>query len=174
MEISSRPAKPGSFVTRRARFEDVPEILRVISRAVERGCREHYDADQRRAVYLTYGTHLFVEALEPYDLLVAELDGRLVGAAQLDPAAGRLRALFVDGPWQGGGLGAALLADVETRALGHGLHRIHGAMSLNAVPFYAKAGFHPTAGPRRLSSVVLVPVVPMEKRLGRASVAGQP
>jgi N-acetylglutamate synthase-like GNAT family acetyltransferase len=161
---SSRPAKPGSFVTRRARFEDVSEVLRVIARAIERGCGGHYDPAQRRAVYLTYGTHLFVEAMEPFDLIVAELDGRLVGVAQLDPASGRLRALFVDGPMQGGGLGAALLADVETRARRHGLHRIHGAMSLNAVSFYARAGFRAIGGPGRLSGgPVVVPVVPMEK-----------
>jgi GNAT superfamily N-acetyltransferase len=162
---SSRPAKPASFVTRRALFEDVPEILRVIARGIDAGCRGHYDPLQRRAVFMTYGTHLFIEALGPFDLLVAELDGRIVGAAQLDPANGRLRALFVDGPMQGGGLGLALLADVESRARRQGVARLHGAMALNAVPFYERAGFHPIAGPGRLAGPVLVPVLPMEKRL---------
>jgi putative acetyltransferase len=164
-EHSRPPPHPGSVVIRTARFEDVPAILRVIDRAVDQACRHHYDRTQRRAVVLSYGRHLFVEALERFELVAADRDGRLVGAAQLDPADGRLRALFVDAPWQRSGIGGALLAEVEARAIRHGLRRLHGAMSLNAVPFYAKQGFQPCAGPTQLTGRVSVPVVPMEKRL---------
>ena len=150
---------------RTGRFEDVPAILRVIRRAVEQGCHGQYDPAQRQAVYLSYGQHLFVEALERFELVAATRDGEVVGAAQLDPADGRLRALFVDGPWQGGGLGARLLAEVETRAVRRGLRRIHGAMALNAAAFYARQGFRPCAGPTQLSGRIFVPVVPMEKDL---------
>jgi N-acetylglutamate synthase-like GNAT family acetyltransferase len=152
---------------RTARFEDVPAILRLIGRAIDRGCRRHYDRAQRRAVFLTYGRHLFIEALERFELVAAERDGALVGTAQLDPADGRLRALFVDGPCQGGGIGAALLADVEARATRHGLQRLHGAMSLNAVPFYTQHGFHPCPGPTQLTGRIPVPVLSMEKGLLR-------
>jgi N-acetylglutamate synthase-like GNAT family acetyltransferase len=150
---------------RAARFEDVPAILRLIHRAVDRGCAGDYDRAQRRAVFLSYGQHLFIEALERFDLIAAERAGCLVGAAQLDPADGRLRALFVDGAWQGRGIGAALVAEVEARAVRHGLRRLHGAMSLNAVPFYARQGFLPCAGPTQLTGRIFVPVVPMEKPL---------
>ena len=41
------------------------------------------------------------------------------------------------------------------------------AMSLNAVPFYARSGFRALGGEERLSSTgVVVPIVRMEKRLG--------
>jgi putative acetyltransferase len=166
----SRPAPLGSVVMRTARFEEVPAILRLIDRAVERGCALEYDPSQRRAVFLSYGQHLFVEALERFELIIADQDGGLVGAAQLDPADGRLRALFVDGPAQGRGLGAALLAAVEARAARHGLRRLHGAMSLNAAPFYARQGFRPCAGPTQLTGRIFVPVVPMEKPLSREGV----
>ena len=153
------------MIIRTGRFEDVAGILRVIRRAVEQGCEAHYQPAQRRAVFVSYGQHLFVEALERFELVVAEREGQVVGAGQLDPADGRLRALFVDGPWQGGGLGAALLAEIEARAIARGLRRIHGAMSLNGVPFYTSQGFRPCGGPTQLSGRIFVPVLPMEKNL---------
>ena len=154
-------------VLRTLQFEDVPEILRLVGRAITFGCREHYDPAQRAAVYAAYASTLFVESMGAYESVVAELDGRLAGFAQLDPAGGRLRALFVDAEHQGRGLGRALLAEIEARAARRACTRVHGAMSLNAVPFYARAGFRPLGGEERLMSTgVVVPIVRMEKRIG--------
>jgi GNAT superfamily N-acetyltransferase len=94
--------------------------------------------------------------------------GRPAAVAQLDADAGVLRALFVDAAVQGRGLGRALLAAVEARATAAGSSRLRGAMSLNAVPFYTRAGFRPRGGPAQLRSAnVRVPVVWMEKMLGQ-------
>jgi putative acetyltransferase len=162
----SRAGTP-SLSLRRVRFEDVPPVLQLIEGAIEQGCRHHYDREQRRAVYLGYATNLFVDALRPFLTLVAELDGRPAAFAQLDVDTGVLRALFVDAAIQGRGLGRALLAAVEARARAAGCARIRGAMSLNAVPFYARAGFEPADGPARLyGGGVRVPVTWMEKSLG--------
>lgn len=151
---------------RRLRFEDVPAVLGLVRRAVEHGCRDHYDPVQRHAVYLSYAGNLFVEALGPFDTVVAEHEGRIVGVAQVDPTAERLRALFVDAGRQHHGVGRALLAAVETRARARGARRLHGAMSLNAVSFYLQAGFRPCRGPERLMSAqVAIPIVRMEKNL---------
>jgi putative acetyltransferase len=151
---------------RRARFEDVPALLRLIAGAIERGCRDHYDPLQRRAVFLGYAGSLFVDVIGPFDTVVVEQRAELAGVAQLDPSDGRLRALFVAADRQGSGLGKALLATAERLALAHGLTQIHGAMSLNAVPFYARAGFERGPGPRRLfGGGPHVPVVPMRKPL---------
>jgi putative acetyltransferase len=163
-----RPAPALRF--RRARFEDVPAALRLCERAIEVGCRGHYDQGQRRAVFLGYATSMFVDVLAPFHTLVAELGdvpgGRLLGIAQLDPSDGRLRALFVDGDRQGHGHGAALLAAIERVARACGLRRLHGAMSLNAVPFYARAGFSPSGQVTPLGGrQPLVPILPMEKAL---------
>jgi putative acetyltransferase len=153
---------------RTLRFEDVPEILRLVGRAVAFGCGAHYDAAQRAAVHAAYASTLFVEALGSFEGVVAELDGRLAGFAQLDPDGGRLRALFVDAEHQRRGLGRALLAEIESRAARRGCARVHGAMSLNAVPFYGRAGFRVCGGEERLMSTgVVVPIVRMEKRLPR-------
>src|SRR3954462_15804422 len=64
-----------SLHLRRARFEDVPALLRLIAGAIERGCRQHYDAHQRRAVFLGYAGSLFVDVIGPYDTVVAESGG---------------------------------------------------------------------------------------------------
>jgi GNAT superfamily N-acetyltransferase len=159
---------------RALRFEEVADVLRLVSRSVEHGCRTHYDRNQRRAVYAAYATHLFVETLGPLETLVAEQAGRLVAMAQLDPREGRLRALFVDAANQGQGVGQLLLADVERRARERRLGILHGAMALNAVPFYTRAGFRPAAERVSLrSSTVDLPVLPMEKPLARIVPAGR-
>jgi GNAT superfamily N-acetyltransferase len=160
------PAHAPTLSLRAARFEDVPALLQLIEGAIEHGCGEHYDRVQRRAVYLGYASSLFVDALGPFRTVVAEVEGRLAAVAQLDVDAGALRALFVDADVQGQGLGRAVLAAVEARARAAGCTRLRGAMSLNAVPFYAGAGFLPCGGPTRLRSAgVRVPVVWMEKSL---------
>ena len=166
LPVVDRPSPQPTLRT--LRFEDVPEILRLVGRAVAFGCHAHYDDAQRAAVNAAYASTLFVEALGSFEGVVAELDGRLAGFAQLDPAGGRLRALFVDAEHQGRGLGRALLTEIEARAAKRGCARVHGAMSLNAVPFYARVGFIVCGGEERLMSTgVVVPIVRMEKRLAR-------
>jgi putative acetyltransferase len=158
---------------RRAGFQDVNALLRLIDAAVEHGCREHYSPAQRRAVFLTYAESLFVDVLGPYDTIIAERqpndveDIQIVGAAQLDPAGGRLRALFVAPALQGQGLGRVLLSGVERLARARGLRFLEGAMSLNAVPFYRRAGFQARRGPEHLVRAgVVVPILDMQKSLG--------
>ena len=141
-------------------------MLRLIEGALEAGCGDHYTAAQRRAVFLTYAETLFIDLVQPLDTFVAESTTGLVGVAQLDCDTARLRALFVAASAQRRGLGRGLLAFVERLAQARGLPRLHGAMSLNAVPFYLAAGYRPCSGSDRLiRSTVVVPVAPMEKRL---------
>lgn len=160
------------MMLRAVRFEEVPDVLRLVGRSVAFGCRAHYTAEQRAAVFATYARVLFVEALGPFESVVAELDGKVVGFAQLDPSNGRLRALFVDATCQRRGVGRALLAEIEARAARHGCARLHGAMSLNAASFYAAAGFRACDGAETLSATAIdgsvpvnVPIIRMEKRL---------
>jgi putative acetyltransferase len=161
------PVDTPSIAIRLARFEDILGILRLIERALEHGCRDVYDERQRRAVYLGYASSLFIEALGPFETLVAEIGSRLVGAAQLDPRKGVLRALFVDAGFQGQGLGRSLLGAIESRARTARCERLSGAMSMNAVEFYRRAGFRARSAPEGLrGAAVWVPVQWMEKTLG--------
>jgi GNAT superfamily N-acetyltransferase len=162
-----------SFAVRPVKFEDVAAALGLIERAVQRGCRDHYSQSQRAAVFASYAQTLFVDSLGPVETIAAELKGQLVGVAQLDPAAERLRGLFVDGEFQRRGIGASLLSEVVERARRRGATRIHGAMSLNAVPFYRRAGFLPCDGPELLvAGGVSLPVLRMEMLLGDSQLTG--
>jgi GNAT superfamily N-acetyltransferase len=157
-----------SMSIRFARFEDVSGMLRLIERALEHGCRDVYDERQRRSVYLGYASSLFIEALGPFETLVAEMGGSLVGATQIDPRTGLLRALFVDAGFQRQGVGHALLAAIESRARAAHCQRLCGAMSLNAVGFYRRAGFRARGGPEGLRGApTWVPVLWMDKLLGK-------
>ena len=161
---SGRLKRASALELRPIRFEEVAAILGLIQRAIERGCREHYNPAQRSAVFLTYAQGLFAEAPGPFVSIVAAESEAPVGFAQLDPSAGRLRALFVEGDRQGAGIGSLLLSEIESQVRQRGGRHLTGAMSLNAVPFYARAGFRPCGGPERLTSAGLaVPVVRMEK-----------
>ena len=161
------PAGAPPMSIRFARFEDVSGILRLIERAIEHGCRDDYDERQRRSVFVGYASSLFIEALGPFETLVAEIGGRLVGATQLDPRKGLLRALFVDAGFQGQGVGHALLSAIESRARAAHCERLCGAMSLNAVEFYRRAGYRARGGPEGLrGATTWAPVQWMDKLLG--------
>jgi GNAT superfamily N-acetyltransferase len=164
ISTTSTLSRESSLELRPIRFEEVASILGLIERAIERGCREHYTPAQRKAVFLSYARRIFAEVPGPFESIVATREEAPLGFAQVDPAAGWLRALFVDAGVQHRGIGSQLLAEVERRTRQCGGRRLTGAMSLNAVPFYTLAGFRPLSGTDRLTSAdVSVPIVPMEK-----------
>lgn len=145
-------------------LEEVASIVDLIQRAIERGCREHYDPAQRHAVFLTCSQELFAETPGLFESIVVARNDAPVGFAQFDPTTGRLRALFVDGDVQHLGIGSLLIAEIERRVRLEGGKRLYGAMSLDAVAFYTLAGFRSLSGPERHTCAgVLVPLVRMEK-----------
>jgi N-acetylglutamate synthase-like GNAT family acetyltransferase len=167
-------AEAARICLRRARFEDVNALLRLIEAAIEHGCRDHYLPAQRRAVFLTYAESLFLDVIRPIDTVLATRDEQMVGVAQLDPAAARLRALFVAPALQGRGLGRILLGAVERLARGHHLRTIDGAMSLNAVAFYRRHGFEARHGQEHLvRNGVVVPILHMAKPLPPEGIEGK-
>ncbi len=85
---------------RGGRFEDVSGILGLIEEAIEHGCRDHYDATQRRVVFLGYASSLFVDALGPFALWTAEVGGgwrRRPAGPVVRRAAGAVRGGGVSG-----------------------------------------------------------------------------
>jgi GNAT superfamily N-acetyltransferase len=145
----------------------VPALLRLIQGAIEAGCSQVYDSDQRRAVFLSYATTLFIDTAQPIEIVIAEEAGRPLGVAELD-TTGRLRALFVAAEVQGRGVGTRLLSEVETLARDGGLDRIQGAMSLNAERFYARAGYVRFGQPHVIRPMgTPVRIIPMQKQLRR-------
>jgi GNAT superfamily N-acetyltransferase len=72
--------------------------------------------------------------------LVAEVDGRIVGFAELTEE-GHIEMLFCHKDHQGKGVGSALLAGLERTARDRGLARLSTEASLTARPFFEARGF---------------------------------
>jgi GNAT superfamily N-acetyltransferase len=82
-------------------------------------------------------------------VIVAELDGRVVGFATVlprDDGGAELEDLFVDPAAWRRGVGARLLTEAETRAAALGAPALHVIAGGRARPFYEHCGFR-IAGP---------------------------
>ena len=120
MDVTVAPA--GLDLRRFAGEEDLPEIVRVLNAENDAdGIVEHETLDGLRA-WLSNPSDQF-DAVR--DVVVASLDGRVVGVAGqdwIDTRDGELREFrlwgAVDPPYRRRGIGTALLADGERRALG--------------------------------------------------------
>ena len=112
-----------------------------------------YDAEQVDAWAGDRDPSEYDTAPDGADFVVAERDGRVVGFAELRPSGGYFEAMRA-GPWTGevsavyvhpdaagGGVGSALLAELERRARERGLATLGLQASLNAVPFYEACGY---------------------------------
>ena len=152
-QLSRRPSTaalfhlPAGLSARAAHILDVPRLLQLVNRSVAFGCRDHYTAPQRHAVYLTYASHLFVDVSSDMETWLLASERLPVAVAQVDPTRGRLRALFIAPDWQGQGVGRLMLAGMERVARKHGISELHGSMAMNAIGFYAHAGFATVGSP---------------------------
>ena len=126
---------------RQATLDDIAMLWELRTRAIEHSCPGHY-TPQVLAVWLaapapaSLGRHI-----EHGGGLVAVDDGGIVAYAVLDPLSGEVEAAFVDPLQQSRGIGRVLLDALEANARAGGIKRLFLSASLNAVPFYARAGF---------------------------------
>lgn len=125
---------------RLARASDVPELARVHVAAVRALCRSHYRT-QELARWIEQGPGLYAGLVRTATVVVAELDGAVVGFAAASLAKGYLRALYVAPGHAGMGIGGRLLARIERSARVFGVRRLRLDATLNAAPFYARVGY---------------------------------
>ena len=153
-------------IQRPATEADLPELWSLRTRAVRLGCASRYPP----AVIATW-----CGAPPPASMplllragggVVVEEEGQAVGYALLDADSGEVDAVFVEPSWHGQGIGQVLLRAVEALARDNGLDKLFLSASLNAVPFYERAGFR--ALRERMvphHSGIAIRSVLMEKRL---------
>ena len=128
---------------RPATVEDRDAILRVHAEAIRRGASTRY-SPQQIAAWVAFPAPEGHEAeLRSGHVFVAEEGGDIIGYGRFDSDTGEVEATYVLPEAQGRGVGSALLAESEARARRAGFDSIHVSTSLNAVPFYARAGFEP-------------------------------
>ena len=126
---------------RRAGQEDKEAIWRVHGRAIRETCAGHYS---REVIEIWAGRlrpEKYAEAIDRYDFFVAEEDGVVVGFGELGRETGAVQGLYVSPDVKGRGVGRELLRTLEERARAYGLKSLSLTSSLNAVPFYERAGF---------------------------------
>jgi len=120
---------------------DLPTLWELRTRAVRAGCSAHYPAaviDAWCAAPAPASLPLLVQA---GGAVVAEEAGQVVGYAVLNLDTGEIDAAFVEPSHQGRGVALQLLGQLESMARERGFARLFLSASLNAVPFYHRAGF---------------------------------
>lgn len=120
---------------------DLSTLWELRTRAVRAGCSDHYPAaviDIWCAAPAPASLPLLVQA---GGAVVAEESGRIVGYAVLNLDTGEINAAFVEPSQQRRGIALQLLLQLESMARERDLARLFLSASINAVPFYERAGF---------------------------------
>src|SRR5688572_2476474 len=127
---------------RPAEQTDRQQILEVHTSAIRELCAQHYTAAEIAAWSGRLREDSYDRVIRERKLLVAVEADVVVGFGQLDVATGEVEAIYVRPTAARVGVGSRLLGDLESIARGQGLAELFLDSSLNAVPFYARAGFH--------------------------------
>jgi putative acetyltransferase len=123
------------------RPDDAPVLLALFRDTIRRINSRDYDLDQIRAwasddidldIWAGRFTGRFVR--------VAEIDGRPIGFAELEPN-GHIDRLYVSADHQRRGIGRALLAALVAEARRLGVARLFTEASITARPFFESQGF---------------------------------
>lgn len=126
---------------RKARLEDAPGIRVAHVEAIRTLCAGHYAPAEIEAWTAPRPETHYDRAIREKDFYVAEEGGEVVGFAVLNPPESEVEAVYVSPRAARRGTGLSLMRALEERALAHGLTGLHLCASLNAVPFYERAGF---------------------------------
>jgi putative acetyltransferase len=132
--------KRSDALIRAALPEDAEAIHEVHMAAIRGLCSSHYGAAEIDAWCGGRSPSNYLSPIREKVVLVAEVNARIRGFGQLDPK-GLIEAVYVhpDHPRQG--IGMALLRALESCALRLGCKVLRLDSSLNAVGFYAAAGY---------------------------------
>lgn len=151
---------------RRARQEDCQEIVRVHSAAVAGIRTSLYTLEEIQSWAIPKKPESYEHAIRTKEFFVAEDNGVVVGFAVLNPENGEVEAVYVSPEAGRRGVGFALLRELDERARTHSLSVLHLYASLNAVPFYTRAGYEAQEQSKyRLSTGVEIACVPMLKTI---------
>lgn len=152
---------------RPAHGDEIAALWALRTRAVAYACAGHYAQSVLDIWLASPAPDSLARLVAAGVATVAEEAGHTLGYAAVDVASGEVDAVFVEPREHGRGVGAMLLAACEDMARTAGCQHLHLSASLNAVPFYRRAGF--TALREELyphRSGIGIPSVYMEKRIG--------
>jgi N-acetylglutamate synthase-like GNAT family acetyltransferase len=109
----------------------------------------------------------YEESIRTKEFFVAEEDGIIIGFGVLNQESAVVEAVYVSPAAGRRGIGLQLLRKLEESALSLAMEVISLNASLNAVPFYKRAGYVAQEESKyRLSTGVEIACVPMVKTVG--------
>jgi N-acetylglutamate synthase-like GNAT family acetyltransferase len=112
----------------------------------------------------------YEESIRSKEFFVAEEDGEIVGFGVLNQNNSEVEAVYVSPRAGRRGIGLSMLEKLEERARALGLRELRLNASLNAVPFYKRAGFVGKEESKyRLSTGVEIACIPMVKSVTRGT-----
>lgn len=124
---------------------DLDALKRVRDESARHACGAVYSPAQL-AAWLARPLPAKMRALIDAEcVLVAESDGEIVGYGAIDLATAEIEAVFVAPRAMGSGLGRRLLHQLEDIARAGDVRALSLSASLNAVPFYRRAGYVTTS-----------------------------
>jgi putative acetyltransferase len=149
---------------RRAQQEDCQSIGSVHAAAV-RGIRTTlYTPEEIQAWAIPRKPESYEESIRSKEFFVAEEGDIIVGFGVLNQENAEVEAVYVSPEAGRRGIGLEVLGKLEERARTLGLWALRLNASLNAVPFYEKAGYVAQAESKyRLATGVEIACVPMLK-----------
>lgn len=131
------------LMQRPATGADLAALWELRTRAVRATCASHYPADVIETWCAAPAPVALPLLVQAGGAVVAEENGQVLGYAILNQETGEVDAAFVDPAHQGRGIALGLMRELEALARLRGLARMFLSASLNAVPFYERAGFRP-------------------------------
>lgn len=146
-------ARQDALIIRPAQADDLPAIIRLLATDPLGAQREQYQEPLPQVYRDAFAQ---VQASPDNELLVAELDGAVVGCLQLTLIPGlsrrgmrraQIEAVRVDGNVRGRRLGERLMQDAITRARTAGCRLVQltsDAQRTDAHRFYQRLGFEPS------------------------------
>lgn len=151
---------------RRARREDCRSIVGVHAAAVEGIRTALYTTEEIQSWAIPKELESYEESIRSKEFFVAEEDGIIVGFGVLNQESAVVEAVYVSPGAGRRGIGLELLKKLEERARALGLGVLRLNASLNAVPFYKRAGYVAQEESKyRLSNGVEIACVPMVKAI---------
>lgn len=124
---------------RPAREKDAADISAVILRALRESNAKDYREEIIERVAHSFSADAILELLGKRTVLVATIDGRIVGTAGLDRSV--VRTVFVSPDAQGKGVGKLLMAEIERIARERHVTSLTVPSSVTAESFYARLGY---------------------------------
>jgi GNAT superfamily N-acetyltransferase len=153
---------------RRAQPEDCHSIASVHSAAVRGISTAVYTPEEIQAWAVPREPASYEESIRSKEFFVAEDGCAIVGFGVLNPETAEVEAVYVDPGAGRRGIGREVLRKLEERASALGLTVMRLNASLNAVPFYEKAGYvAQVRSTYRLLTGVEIACIPMVKLMTR-------